>query len=80
MEATEPKIIEEKTYEYAIVQDADGKVIFNAFQQDKPVVRRRYDDGYYDVIEQKTGKLIVPRYSSLDDALPKCQHCGESPW
>lgn len=81
MDTLTDRIVEEKEYADAIICDNTGKIIWNAFQQDSPVVRRKYADGTYDIIEKRSGKLVGPRYDPTDDYFKlTCQHCGKSPW
>ena len=73
-------IVNERVLDNCIVTDASGRVLWNAAQQDHPVIRRKYDDGTVDVIAQRDGRLILPAYNPNDADIPLCQHCGERPW
>lgn len=57
-----PKLIEEKTFDYAIVTDADGLIIHNALQQDDCIIRRKYDDGVIVMRGETSGRMIGRPY------------------
>jgi len=74
------RVVDEKVFEYAILQDGQGKIIWNVAQQDRPVVRRKYEDGEIDFIDQKTGNMILPKRDRESEDIPMCTHCGKRPW
>jgi hypothetical protein len=73
------QIVRETEFEYAILQDSEGAVIFNAFQQDRVIVRRVYDDGELDMIDKETGEVLLPKHD-IDKGNPPCKHCGKVPY
>jgi hypothetical protein len=73
------QIVREQEFDHAILQDSEGRVIFNALQQDRIVVRRVYDDGELDMIDKKTGEVLLPKHD-IDKGLPRCTHCGKVPY
>jgi hypothetical protein len=73
------QIVRETEFDHFILQDSEGKIIFNAFQQDRIGVRRIYDDGDMDVIDKETGEIILPKHD-IDKGNPPCKHCGEVPY
>lgn len=76
----DPYVVTEKIYENVVLTDRTGRVIWNAGQQDSPAVRRVYSDGSIDFVDQRTGKLILPRSEPMEAVIPRCQKCGEEPW
>jgi hypothetical protein len=74
------QIVEEKEFPDVLVTDKSGKVIFNGFQQDDIAIRRKYDDGEYDVLRKSDGRLILPKYNPEKYEPYVCIHCGKEPW
>lgn len=75
------KPIETREFEYGILTDDEGKIIFNAAQQDTTLIVNRYADGTVEFLgrEQRPNgeiRLIVPRHDPEQDAA-RCRHCGE---
>jgi uncharacterized protein with PIN domain len=73
---SEPTVIEEREFEDAILHDRDGRIIFNAAQQDDVAIRRKYSDGTIQMFRKSTGAPITSRYDPLVD-LSRCPHCNE---
>lgn len=73
---TVPRLVEEREFDNAILQDGEGKIIFNAAQMDDVVIRKRYDDGMVHCFSKKTGKLIMAPYNLHEQGPPRCPHCG----
>lgn len=74
------KVVSEKVYENAILQNADGMIVANLPQQDMLGIRKCYDDGtvewWVKPYEGGSARLIIPRYDPQTQQ-PRCRHCGE---
>jgi hypothetical protein len=73
-------LVSEKVLDIVIIQDADGRIIWNAGQMNSPVILRQYSDRTREFVDQKTGKVIRPRYDPSKEDIPACVHCGNRPW
>jgi sugar lactone lactonase YvrE len=70
-------IVEEIESAEAIIFSEDGTALWNSFQMDKPIVRRKYDDGTIDIVDKKSGRVIFGPFDPNSEGQPKCRHCGE---
>jgi hypothetical protein len=71
---TTDEVVQEKEYDFAIVTDQGGNVIYNAAQADDPIIRRLYADGTFEILRKSTMKPILPRHHP-DGELPRCPNC-----
>ncbi len=76
------KIVEEKEMSGGVLQNMDGDILVNAFQQDLILTRRRYGDGSLEFLARSANpavrdeRVIIPRFDPKHTG-PKCRHCGE---
>lgn len=71
-----PKILKEQTYEDAILSGPNGRIVWNAMQQDDPLRRVWYDDQTVQYFSTKTGRSILGPVHPNDVPVFLCPHCG----
>jgi hypothetical protein len=70
-----PVLVKEREVD-GIVQNEDGRIIHNAFQQDDPLIVRDYADGTRHILSKRTGRLIVAPYKPEEIQRHRCPHCN----
>lgn len=75
MSVDTPRLLEEVEVETALVMDEEGTILHNSFQQNDPVIAKKYDDGMTHLFSKRTGKLIVAPYNPEARERLRCPHC-----